>query len=109
MSKRNQLITITNLVKDILEADVQSRNSDCYLYLKVIEYIAAQKGLDLKAISVPYFLQNINDLGFPPMKSVTRARRKLQRAYPDLRGCEAVEEARAENEMEYIGYSRSAI
>ena len=109
MSKRNQLITLTNLVKSILETDVHTRNSDSYLYLKVVEHIAAQKGLDLDKISVPYFLQNINDLGFPPMKSVNRCRRKLQREYPDLRGCGAVEEARAENEMEYIGYSRSVI
>lgn len=109
MSKRNHLVVLTKLVKSILETDVHTRNSDSYLYLKVIEHIAAQKHLDLDDISVKYFMQNINDLGFPPMKSVNRCRRKLQRDYPELRGCGAVEDARAENEKEYIGYSRSVI
>lgn len=38
--KMTNLTTTTNLVKEILEEDKQSRNSDSLLYLKVLERVA---------------------------------------------------------------------
>ena len=109
MSKVKYLIAITDLVKTLLAIDPQTRNSDSYLYLKVLEHTAVQKGIDLSEFPVPYFLVHMKEYGFPPFESVRRSRQKLQREYPELKGCEAVQEARAENEVEFRQYARSEV
>lgn len=96
----------TALVKSILERDKQCRNSDSFLYLKVLSVVAKRKGINLENMSVPYFLLNLHGAGFPPFESVRRARQKLQAAHPELAACEAVEGFRADNEVEYREYAR---
>ena len=96
----------TALVKSILEQDKQCRNSDSFLYLKVLSAEAQQKGIDLEKMSVPYFLLNLHGAGLPPFESVRRARQKIQAAYPHLAACERVEAFRAENEAAFREYSR---
>lgn len=109
MSKTQQLITTTNLVKTILETNTQTRNSDSLLYLKVLEHCALQKGVDLQLLSVSAFFTSMNIFGFPCYETVRRTRQKIQREYPELKGCEAVEAARAENEQAFRGYARSEV
>lgn len=109
MSKAKQLITTTNLVKTILETNIQARNSDHLLYLKVLEHYALQKGIDLEGLTVRNFLTSINVLGFPCFETVRRSRQKIQREYPELKGCEAVELARAENEQAFRGYAKGSV
>ena len=96
----------TALVKSILEQDKQCRNSDSYLYLKVLSVVGKQKGIDIEKMPVPYFLLNLHGAGLPPFESVRRARQKIQAAYPELAACEAVEGFRAENEAEFMAYAR---
>ena len=98
----------TALVKSILEHDKQCRNSDSFLYLKVLSVIAEAKGIDLEIMSIPYFLLNLREIGFPPFESVRRARQKIQAKHPDLAACDKVQEFRAENEAEYRAYARGA-
>ena len=43
----NDLKTVSALVKQILEDDVDARNSDNVLYLEVLRYYASKKGIDL--------------------------------------------------------------
>ena len=69
--------------------------------------VAAQKGINLDSISVPFFLINLQGVEFPPFESVRRARQKLQAAFPHLAACEAVQGFRAENEMEVRAYARA--
>ena len=95
----------TALVKSILEQDKQCRNSDSFLYLKVLSAIGKQKGIDIEKMSVTYFLVNLHGAGLPPFESVRRARQKVQAAYPELRACEAVEGFRAENEAQFRAYA----
>lgn len=95
----------TALVKSILEQDKQCRNSDSFLYLKVLSTVAKQKGIDLERMTVPYFLLNLHGAGMPPFESVRRARQKIQAAHPDLAACERVEGFRAANEQEYRAYA----
>lgn len=97
----------TALVKSILEHDKQCRNSDSFLYLKVLSATAKQKGIDLEKMTVPYFLLNLHGAGLPPFESVRRARQKIQEHNPHLAACEAVEGFRAENEAEYRAFVRS--
>lgn len=105
----HDLKNTTALVKTILEQDKQCRNSDSFLYLKVLSVAAKQKGIDLEKMTVPFFLTNMHGAGLPPFESVRRARQKIQAARPDLAACEAVEGYRAENEAQFRAYAGSEV
>ena len=95
----------TALVKSILEQDKQCRNSDSFLYLKVLSTVAEQKGINLDSVSIPLFLLEHHGTNFPIFESVRRARQKIQAAHPELAACERVEGFRAENEQQYKAYA----
>ena len=59
------LKNIKALVKTILENDERARNSDSFLYFRVIDAIGAEKGLDLNRIPVTVYLLNMAAWGFP--------------------------------------------
>ena len=99
----------TALVKSILEADVDSRNSDSRLYLNVLRAVGKEKGVELSCVSITYFLTGLVGDVFPPFESVRRARQKLQRRYPELAAKDTVRDYRAENEAAYEEYARSAV
>ena len=101
-----ELKNTTTLVKSLLEQDKQCRNSDSYLYLKVINHIAEQRGINIHGLSVPMFLLNGADMGFVGFETVRRTRQKIQQHHPDLCACEAVEGFRMENEAQYRAYAR---
>ena len=105
----NNLKTTTALVKSILEQDKQCRNSDSFLYLKVLSVIGKQRGIDIEKMSVPYFLEHLHGAGLPGFETVRRTRQKIQQHHPELATCEAVEGYRAENEAEYREYARGEI
>lgn len=94
----------SELVKAILKSDKQARNSDSYLYLKVISHTAEQIGVNLHGLSVPMFLLNGADMGFVGFETVRRARQKIQATFPELAACERVEGFRAVNEQEFRAY-----
>lgn len=95
-----------DLVKHILETDPKARNSDSYLYLKVISTIADQKGINLHGLSVPLFLEHGNDMGFVGFETVRRSRQKLQQHYPYLASSEPVKGFRTANEAAYRAFAR---
>ena len=95
----------TALVKSILEQDKQCRNSDSFLYLKVLSVIGQQKGIDIEKMSVPYFLLNLHGAGLPGFETVRRTRQKIQQHHPELAASEAVEGFRAENEKVFRAYA----
>ena len=99
----------TALVKSILEQDKQCRNSDSYLYLKVLSVVGKQKGIDIEKMPVTYFLLNLHGAGFPGFETVRRTRQKLQQHHPELAACETVENFRVENETQYRAYARSEV
>lgn len=105
----HDLKNTTALVKSILEQDKQCRNSDSFLYLKVLSVAAKQKGIELEKMTVPFFLTNLHGAGLPPFESVRRARQKIQAACPELAACEAVEGYRAENEAVYREFARGEV
>lgn len=98
---------ITKVVKKILEDDPDCRESDNKLYSVFIQLYAFQRMINLSDMSVLEFLSVSRKLGFPPFESVRRARQKVQRKYPHLAACEAVQGFRADNETEYREYARS--
>lgn len=106
MSKRKELQTVTTLVKFLLTNYTQARNSDSFLYLKVIESQAYDKGINLNTLSVIKFLTNSAELGFAPFETVRRTRQKVQREFPELAACSEVQELRYENEQAYREFAR---
>ena len=101
----NELKKTSKLVKAILEQDGRARNSDSFLYLKVIEHIADVKGFNLYGISVPGFLVSMKEYGFPPFESVRRTRQKIQSKFPELAACDKVLEMRRKQEEEYLAFA----
>lgn len=105
----NELKTVSKLVKAILESNEQARNSDNVLYLKILEYHSEQKGIDLSAMSIPAFLLEMKQYGFPAFETVRRSRQKVQEAYPDLAASGIVGKRRAKKEETYREFAKSNV
>lgn len=109
MSKRSELITTKALVKAILEHNIRARNSDSYLYLKVLNVVAANKKMDITSVPITDFLLNMSFWGFPPFESVRRARQHLQHDFPELAASEDVQAVRDENETVFREFARGGL
>ena len=107
MSKTSELITTTALVKEILLQDEKARNSDSFLYFRVLGVLALEKEIDINRIPITAFLLNMAEWGFPPFESVRRTRQKLQAAFPELEANKTVAAFRSENEKEFREFARS--
>lgn len=94
------------LVKVLLEEDERCRNSDSYLYLKVISAIAEKAEIDLRLVTVTNFLMYLHGTYFPPFETVRRTRQKVQELNPNLRPSESVANFRKEAEAEYLAFVR---
>ena len=92
-----ELKNTTKLVKKVLEEVPATRNSDNYLYIKVVGEIN-QHALRMPLAVV---LQNLNTFNLPSIETVGRCRRKLQAEFPALRADKTVEEYRSELETEF--------
>ena len=106
---KEKLKSMEALVKEILKADVRTRNDDDYLYLKVCDCISFEKGCSLALFDSRYFLMNRKKLGYPPFETVRRSRQKMQRTFPELRADKKVADFRKENEKAYREYAREEV
>ncbi len=106
----SKLITIANLVKDILTDIPETRNSDYYLYLKVLERTAEINGAPKpKDLTVSYFLRNAKKLKFPYFETVRRARQKIQEEIPELKSVPCVAKVKAEKEKAFREFARGEL
>lgn len=105
----NNLKTVSGLVKQILEEDVLSRDSDNQLYLNVLEFYAKRKGISLLSLNVPLFLQEIENKTFPCFETVRRSRQKIQEIYPELGATKRIRSLRVKNEKYYREFAISKI
>ena len=94
---------VENLVKQALIKNKSARDDDHLLYIEVV-YI-----IDPALVNVNFVMnfKNARQLGLPPFESASRARRKLQEKYPELRATSKVENARKEKQMEFEEYSKT--
>lgn len=110
MSKSTELRTTTDLVKIILERDSQARNSDNYLYLKVLQAIGRENGIDVDNMPVLRFFLHLKDFGcFPAFETVRRTRQKLQAEFSHLAANDRVEGKRTLNEEAFRDYARKVM
>ena len=109
MSRRYSVVNVTALVKSILEQDQRARNSDSFLYLRVLKHIESEQREKLNGVTVFDFLLNLQGRVYPCFESVRRSRQKIQREYPELAASEEVQAYRDENEAMYHEYARSEV
>lgn len=101
----SDLKTITDVVRALLEEDIRCRNSDSFLYLRVLFEYADRHGKNLDGMTVSDFLLNHHGSDYPIFETVRRSRQKLQQHHPELAASEAVQGFRAENEAQYHAYA----
>lgn len=95
-----KLIKVEEIVEQILRQDNYSRNNDVYLILKFITKVYPYEvGKKFEEV-----MSNVSKKGLS-FESITRARRKLQNKYPELKD-EKVANFRDKKQKEYIAYSR---
>ena len=101
----DNLKTTTALVKAILKQDERARNSDSFLYFRVLGVLGLKIGVNVHEMTVSDFLLNRVGYEFPAFETVRRSRQKIQQENPELRACEKVEEFRAERETEFRSFA----
>lgn len=99
----------TKIVKYILENDKRARNSDSFLYLKVLEEIDNERGTDILRMRVMHFLEAQSELDIPSIETVGRCRRKIVESNPHLAGSSEVEVGRTLKEAEFREYARQVM
>lgn len=102
--------TLAQVVKTIMQEDKQTRNSDGFLYLKVLEVYAKANEcpINLYSMSVVHFLTHMKEYGFPPFESVRRNRQLIQAKYPELAASDPIDAHRLVKEEEMLDYVREA-
>ena len=95
-----RLKNLEKTVEEILRTDKLAQKDDCYLILEVIRKIYPfEVG---KTFARVMFDAKSKGISF---ESITRARRKLQKKYPELKD-EETAEIRDKEQQEYIEYSK---
>ncbi len=109
MNKAKELTTTMALVKELLVQDERTRNSDSFLYFKVLGALGAEKGIDMNYVPVSAFLLNMAEWGFPAFETVRRTRQKIQAEFPELAASKTVAGFRSENEKEFRKFARAGV
>ena len=101
------LKTTKAIVKSILEENQRARNSDTYLYLKVIQRFDKEYDTDVCNMSIVDFLTGLCDIPIPPFETVRRTRQKVQEECPHLAACADVSLLRELNEEAFREFART--
>lgn len=98
----SELKKVKSMVASILAENEKARNSDSFLYLKVLETVDK----DILDMPVGEFLANMSVLNAPPFETVRRSRQMAQAKNPSLSACPKVAEYREANEEVYRQFAR---
>ena len=110
MNKSRELTTTQDMVKQVLEQSKDARNSDNYLYYRILKMVGMQHNIDIEKMSVPHFFLHMKEYGcFPAFETVRRTRQKIQAEHPELAGNSTVEGQRMMNEEVFREYARGNI
>lgn len=96
---------LTEKVREILEEFPEARDDDMLLYLRVCQ----RNNQFACTLPLETVLANHEQLGLYNYDSVNRARRKLQEAYPILRGSKRATDARFKRWKEMREYAQSEV
>lgn len=101
----NDLKSISAKVKMILEEEPATMNSDELLYVKVCQ----KYNPSIAVFPFGTVLPNYRTYDLPSMKSVERARRKVQEKYPELASDRKIKQLRLEQEAEYKEFAKAGV
>ncbi len=90
---------LEKIVYDVLLTRKNTRNND-FLLIRDVYY---KFGVNTKMASFDIILSRATECKLPPFESITRARRKLQRNFPELLD-EDVAKLREQQQQIYIDY-----
>lgn len=96
----SKLIKIEEIVEQILRQDEYARNNDVYLILKYVSKVYPYE----VGKSFEEAMNSVSKKGLS-FESITRARRKLQNKYPELKN-KKIANYRNHKQKEFIAYSR---
>ena len=95
-----KLMKVEEVVEQILRKDEYARNNDVYLILKYVSRVYPYEiGKKFEEV-----MTNVSKKGFS-FESITRARRKIQNKYPELKN-NKIANFRDKKQKDYIAYSR---
>lgn len=98
----NKLYKTEGLVEKVLKENIDTRNDDFTLIFRVYKEI--NEDLVLRELFFQVMLDH-KKYNLPSFSSITRARRKLQNKYPELKPKKEVQEIRDKEEMNYFNYA----
>lgn len=91
--------TVEATVQAILAEDKVARADDHYLYYLVVKHYTKDEFL--------YAFIFHKQLQIPTFESVSRARRKVQEKFPELRADRKTEQARLKQEIDFYNYYKT--
>lgn len=97
----NKLYKVEELVEKVLREYPDSRNDNFILIYRV--YREINEDLVLRELFFQVMLYH-KEYELPSFESITRARRKLQNKYPELKPTKEVQELRDKEEMTFFDY-----
>jgi uncharacterized protein with HEPN domain len=96
-----KLMKVEEIVEQILRKDEYARNNDVYLILKYVSRVYPYEiGKKFEEV-----MTNVSKKGLS-FESITRARRKIQNKYPELKN-NKIANFRDKKQKDYIAYSRN--
>ena len=101
--------TTSDLVHEILKTEPECRNNDNILYLRVLQTIGKQNGIDVDTMTVPTLFVNMSAMKFPAFETVRRTRQKVQECNEELRAKASTVAYRMIREEEYRDYARKHV
>lgn len=103
----DELLSVKDLVKLILDQDEHARNSDNHLYYRIICYFTDRQGVDANAISVTeFFCYGMDYYKIPGFETVRRTRQAVQAQFPELQGKPEVNTNRAKREGHFREFAK---
>ena len=93
---------LTEMIKEILEQQPETRSSDNKLYIEVLKRCTNQNVLNMP---VQLFYQNLTEWQLPSIETVGRCRRKAQQENPNLKASVEVNNFRYDRETEFIEFA----
>lgn len=97
----SRLYKIEDVVKEVLTEIPETRDDD----FKLIAEVYYKMNFNITSTSFALMMLGHKEFGLPPFESITRARRKLQATYENLRASQKVQDARLNETSEYINYA----
>lgn len=98
----NDIRTLEDAVVDILRECTETRSSDSVLYAELMTHI----NRDARNMPFAYVITHMDELGLPPITSVSRARRKAQEIHSELQSNDRVRSYRKHLAREFEDYAR---